>query len=98
MAESPIDSLRDVATVFKEDYKEIVREQRLDLVDRPLQGEKRSRREQEARYEVFRSDPLLIASEVAFLSERFGLTKEHPVPRRLVDYLVRGERRRKEQS
>lgn len=95
MADSPIDSLREVAGVFKEDYKEIVREQKLDLVDRPLQGEKRSGREQQLRYEVFRSDPLLIASEVAFLTERFGLTKEKPVPRRLVDFLLRGERGRK---
>ena len=98
MAESPIESMRDVATLFKEDYKEIVREQKLDLVDRPLLGEKRSAKEQEVRYDVFRSDPLLIASEVAFLSKRFGLTKEHPVPRRLVDYFLRGERRRKRQS
>lgn len=98
MAESPIESLRDVASVFKNDYKEIVRDQKLDLVDRPLEGEKRSQREQKVRYEVFRSDPLLIASEVAFLTERFGLTEENPVPRRLVDFLLRGERRRKEQS
>ena len=95
MSESPIESLRDVASLFKEDYKEIVREQKLDRVDRPLEGEKRSQREQELRYVVFRSDPMLIASEVTFLSQRFGLTKEKPVPRRLVDFLVRGERRRK---
>lgn len=94
MAESPIESLRSVASLFKDDYKSIVRNQKLDLVDRPLQGEKRSSREQELRYEVFRSDPLLIASEVQFLSQRFGLTKEKPVPKRLVDFLMRGERRR----
>ena len=98
MAESPIESMRDVATLFKEDYKEIVREQKLDLVDRPLLGEKRSAKEQKMRYDVFRSDPLLIASEVAFLSKRFGLTTGHPGPRRLVDYLLKGERRRKERN
>ena len=96
MAESSIESLIDVANTFKENYKEIRREQRLTLVDRPLQGEKRSRREQELRFEVFRTDPLLIASEVQFLTQRFSLTKDKPVPRRLVDHLIRGERRRKE--
>ena len=96
MAESPIESMRDVASLFKEDYKEIVREQKLDLVDRPLIGEKRSAKEQAMRYDVFRSDPLLIASEATYLTKRFKLTKDHPVPRRLVDYMLRGERRRKE--
>ncbi len=95
MAESPIESLIDVANTFKDDYKEIRRDQRLDLVDRPLQGKKRSRREQELRYEVFRTDPLLIASEVQFLTQRFSLTKDKPVPRRLIDHFLRGERRRK---
>ena len=98
MAESPIESMRDVASLFKEDYKEIVREQKLDLVNRPLLGEKRSAKEQEQRYDGFRSDPLLIASETTFLGKRFKLTKEHPVPRRLVDYLLRGARRRKERN
>ena len=98
MAESPIESMRDVASLFKEDYKEIVREQKLDLVDRPLLGERRSVKEQEMRYDVFRSDPLLIASEAMFLGKRFKLTKDRPVSRRLVDYLLRGERRQKERS
>ena len=97
MSESPIESIRDVGSLVKGDYMEILREQKLDLVDRPLIGEKRSKREQELRYEQFRADPLLIASESAFLSQRFKLPPSL-LPRRLVNQMLKGERRRKGRS
>lgn len=97
MAESPIESIREVGSLVKSDYMEILREQKLDLVDRPLIGQRRSKREQEIRYEQFRADPLLIASEAAFLSQRFKLPPG-TVPRRLVNQMLKGERRRKGRS
>jgi len=97
MPESPIESIRDVGTLIKGDYMEILREQKLDLVDRPLIGEKRSKREQELRYEQFRADPLLIASEAAFLAQRFKLPPGL-VSRRLVNQMLKNERRRKERA
>ncbi len=84
--------MNEAAMEAKDDFVAVVREMKANTVNRPLIGKKLSGKEATAKYRDFRADPLVIGAEYDRVAAQYQLGEDKPIPRRVIDYLLRGEK------
>lgn len=91
MADSPYDTLVEAFHEAKKMMIESTKVVKADIV-RPLDpnAKESTRAERREAFSKFMLDPLERESEFLRLQERFNLSQDRPIPRRLVDYIIQG--------
>lgn len=84
--------MNEAAIEAKDDYVTLVRDMKANTVNRPLIGKKLTSKEATAQYRAFREDPFAIGSEYDRVAAQYQLPKDKPIPRRVIDHLLRGEK------
>ena len=90
-----VDPLEIVQEALKEAgqrYVETVRTMKSDVIMRPAVGPKLTRQERLNQYVTVRNDPAQVGGMFDELAAKYKLPEDKPIPRRLVDYLLRNEK------